>query len=219
MIAHRGASGHAPENSIAAFRIAAGHGPFDRCDGVELDIQATADGEFVVHHDAALPSGEVISEISRSRVRASRLRDGTPVPTLAEALDAIDSLDAYVEVKHLRPADDANLVTILAGRSRGHVAVHAFDHRVIARLHQIAPKLSLGVLSRSYPVDPIHQVLSAGALTLWQEAHLVDEALVVSCRSADISLVAWTVNDAADATRLTRLGVDGLCGNWPERLR
>lgn len=219
VIGHRGASGHAVENSLEAFRIAASPGHPGSCHGVELDLQTTLDGEFVVHHDPALATGELIAATPLSRVCATRLADGSPVPTLAAALAVLARLEVFVEAKTLPPAADAALLALLHAHGPDRSSVHAFDHRVIARLHRADPGLRLGVLSRSYPVDPVQQVRDAGAAMLWQEAYLIDAPLVVACHDAGIALIAWTVNEAAEAQRLAELGVDGLCGNWPARLR
>jgi glycerophosphoryl diester phosphodiesterase len=131
----------------------------------------------------------------------------------------LSGLDVYIEAKSLPPEADALLIEIVRQHpypERLHV--HAFDHRTIRRLHEHAPELSLGVLSSSYPLDPVSQVLMAGAKTLWQEWHLIDEAMVSICRGAGVEVIAWTVNDAAAAARLAAMGVAGLCGNYPERL-
>jgi glycerophosphoryl diester phosphodiesterase len=217
-IGHRGVRSRSVENSLAGFRMAAALGREGRCDGVELDLRTTADGEFVVHHDPVLRSGEVISAVPLSVVRASLLEDGSPVPTLAEALDALDGLEVFIEVKHLPRSTGSALVAQLQARDRA-CHVHAFDHRVIARLRHLDAYLPMGILSCSYPIDPIGQVHDAGASTLWQEAHLIDEALVVKCRRDEVALIAWTVNDATEAARLRKLGVDGMCGDSPERLK
>ncbi|MGH7594380.1 MAG: glycerophosphodiester phosphodiesterase [Gemmatimonadales bacterium] len=219
VIGHRGAPVQSIENSLPAFHAAAALHRRGVCDGVELDIQTTADGKFVVHHDAVLRSGEAISSVPLSTVRASRLADGSPVPTLAEALDALEGVEVFIEAKSLPRAAGSILVAELRARQAPSCHVHAFDHRIIARLRHLDAELLLGVLSQSYPVDPVGQVREAGATTLWQEAHLIDEALVVRCHRADIALVAWTVNDAERAAQLSKLGVDGLCGDWPDRLR
>ena len=219
IIGHRGASGHAIENSLAAFRIAATPGHVARCDGVELDVHVTSDRHFVVHHDPVLSTGEQISQVPLSTVRAIRLADGSPVPTLDEALAVLGALEVFVEAKGL-PADaDAALHDKLRQDHPARRHIHAFDHRIIARLRRIDPEISLGVLSCSYPVDPVAQARQAGAATLWQLAALIDAPLVAACRAAGIALIAWTVNDRDEANRLRSLGVDGLCGNWPERLR
>jgi len=217
-IGHRGVRSRTVENSLAGFRLAAALAREGRCDGVELDLRTTADGEFVVHHDPVLRSGEMISAVPLSVVRARPLEDGSTVPTLAEALEALEGLEIFIEVKRLPRSSGGALVAQLQARDDRACHVHAFDHRVIARLRHLDADLPLGVLSCSYPIDPVGQVHDAGASTLWQEAHLIDEALVVKCRRESVALIAWTVNDAAEAARLRTLGVDGLCGDSPERL-
>ena len=217
-IGHRGVRSRSVENSLAGFRLAAALAREGRCDGAELDLRTTADGEFVVHHDPLLRSGEMISAVPLSVVRARPLEDGSPVPTLAEALEALDGLEIFIEVKRLPRSAGGLLVAQLQARDDRACHVHAFDHRVIARLRHLDADLPMGVLSCSYPIDPIGQVHDAGASTLWQEAHLIDEALVVQCRRESVALIAWTVNDAAEAARLRTLGVDGMCGDSPERL-
>ena len=218
IIGHRGVPAHAMENSLAGFRFAAALSREGACDGVELDLQTTADGAFVVHHDPVLRSGEVISTLPLSTVRASELADGTQVPTLAEALEALDGLDVLIEAKTVPRGAGSALVALLRAQRIAACHVHAFDHRVIARLRHLNADLPLGILSCSYPVDPIGPVRDAGATTLWQDARLIDEALMVRCRRAGIALVAWTVNDVAEAARLIKLGVDGICSDSPERL-
>lgn len=204
---------------MAAFQIAATAGHPARCDGVELDIHTTSDGHFVVHHDPALATGEPISTLSLSRVRAIPLADGSPIPTLAEASAALAGIELFVEAKGLPPGADAALVALLQTRRDATWQVHAFDHRIIARLSRLVDASCLGVLSASYPVDPIAPLHHAGAGTLWQQADLIDAGLVAACHQHGIAIIAWTVNSGEQAAVLMALGVDGLCGNWPERLR
>jgi glycerophosphoryl diester phosphodiesterase len=219
IIGHRGASGHATANSLEAFRIAASPARPSHCDGVEFDLQTTSDGAFVVHHDPVLATGELIAAMPLSRVCATRLPDGSPVPTLGAVLQVLAGLEVFVEAKTLPPEADSPLLALLRAYGPDRSSIHAFDHRIIARLHRADPDVRLGVLSGSYPIDPVRQVRDAGATMLWQEASLIDAPLVAACRQEGIALIAWTVNNAVEGARLAELGVDGLCGNWPERLR
>jgi glycerophosphoryl diester phosphodiesterase len=215
IIAHRGASGHAPENSLEAFRLAAQLG----ADGVELDVHATSDGEIVVFHDEVIPGIGPIREAPVERVRQARLPNGEPIPLLSEVLDAIPALDIWIEVKGLDDRWDASLLGAIERAVRpDRCAVHSFDHRVVARLGGHRPGLRRGVLSASYPLDPAAQLAGTGATVLWQEWHLIDRALVAKLHGAGAQVIAWTVNEPDTATRLRSLGVDGLCGNFPERL-
>lgn len=190
------------------------------CDGIELDFHATRDGELVVHHDPLLPHGGPISGMSASEVADWPLEDGLPAPSLADVLGLGAACDYFLEAKGLPEQADERLLELIASSGfPERIHVHAFDHRVIARLHRKAPGLSLGVLSASVPIDPVTPVLAAGARTLWQAAELIDRDLVERCRDGGLEVIAWTVNDRAEARRLGELGVAGLCGNWPERLR
>jgi glycerophosphoryl diester phosphodiesterase len=215
IIAHRGASACEPENSLAAFRHAIELG----ADGIELDVHSTVDGGLIVHHDFEIPGLGPIGGLPVDRVRAHRLPNGEPVPLLQEALEAIGGHEVWVEVKSLAPQFDGALLALLAGGPAPHrYAVHGFDHRDIARLGAAQAGLERGVLSTSYPLDPISPVRAAGAATLWQEHHLVDRELVDRMHSAGCAVIAWTVDGRRDAARLAALGVDGLCGNSPDEI-
>ena len=216
IIAHRGASGAAYENSLAAFELARAQG----ADGVELDIHATSDGAFLVHHDDAVPGLGVLRDHPHEHFATHRLPNGEPIPTLGQVLETLGAMDLFIEVKQLHPRWDARLLQVMrAGPAPERYAVHAFDHRIIARLGRGAPLLRRGALSASYPIDPVTPLVAAGADTLWQESGLIDAALVEAVHASGRRVIAWTVNDDDEARRLAALGVDGLCGNWPDRLR
>jgi glycerophosphoryl diester phosphodiesterase len=216
IIAHRGASGRAPENSLEAVRLAVEAG----ADGVEIDVHASRDGALVVHHDPALPGLGLIRELDLVRVREYRLSNGEPPPGLEEVLAAAGPLRVWVEVKDLAERWDGRLLeTLDAGPHADRYAVHAFDHGLVARLGAHRPSLPRGVLLRAPPADPGATLRAAGATTLWQEWPTVTESLVRSVHLAGAEVVAWTVNDGLTARALAAMSVDGLCGNWPERLR
>lgn len=215
ILAHRGASGHRYENSLEAFREARNLG----ADGVELDVHLTRDGALVVHHDPDLPGLGSIASLAREQVLQHRLPNGELVPDLQAALVALAGMEVWIELKSLPPSGDTELLKMIDGSPNPMTcAVHSFDHRIVARLGTRRPELRRGVLSASYPVDPCAELIAAGANTLWQEWHLIDTQLVDAIHRMGAKLIAWTVNDTSVARRLAELGVDGLCGNFPERL-
>jgi glycerophosphoryl diester phosphodiesterase len=216
VIAHRGASGYEYENSRAAFRRAV----MLDTDGVELDVHATRDGGIVVHHDPEIPGLGPIAQLSLAEARQVRIRNGEPMPQLCEILDLVGNRDVWVEVKTLPPAFDQRLFDVLdRGPAPDRYAVHSFDHRIVHRLGQARPGLRRGVLLSSYVTEPVSVMLAAGATTLWQEWQQVDQELVNRVHDAGCELIAWTVNELGDLDRMVRLGVDGLCGNYPDRIR
>jgi glycerophosphoryl diester phosphodiesterase len=216
VIAHRGASGHAHENSPAAFRRAAELG----ADGVELDIHTTTDGAFLVHHDAQVSGVGIIGELPLAAFRDYRLPNGEPIPTLADALRLLEGLEVWVEVKTLPPgADSAFLETLDGGPTPARYAIHGFDHRIVARLGDRRPELRRGALLASYLLDTLPVLHGTGADTLWMETHLIDADLVADLHADGMTLIAWTANDEREIRRLVDLGVDGICGNYPDRIR
>ena len=216
IIAHRGASGHAYENSLSSFALAKQL----RADGVELDIHSTLDGVFLVHHDWAVPGVGVIGALPHDAFLAHRLPNGEPIPTLGQVLEELGAFQVWIEVKTLAPQWDARLLQVMkAGPSPEQYAIHGFDHRIIGRIGAQAPLLRRGVLSASYPVDLLAPMAAVGADTLWQEAALIDRAMVETLHGAGKKLIAWTANEPAEIARLTALGIDGICGNYPERIR
>ncbi|HTS89580.1 MAG TPA: glycerophosphodiester phosphodiesterase [Gemmatimonadales bacterium] len=216
VIAHRGASGHAYENSAAAFERAIALG----ADGVELDVHATRDHALLVHHDFEVPGIGPIADLPVAAFDAYRLPNGERIPTLEESLRILAGRRVWVELKTLpASADDHLLAALEQGPSPALYAVHAFDHRIVARLGDRRPELSRGVLLASYLLDILPAIGGTGADTLWMEARLIDGQLVRELHDVGVKLIAWTVNDDRAVRRLAALGVDGLCGNYPDRIR
>jgi glycerophosphoryl diester phosphodiesterase len=210
ILAHRGASAAAPENTLEAFRTAVQMG----ADGVELDVHATADQVILIHHDPILPGVGPIAEHTAAECRAAPGPGGAPVPTLGGALEV------WVEVKALPDSADAALLAALdCGPAPRRYAVHSFDHRIVARLGRLRPTLRRGCLLVARLLAPVAAVQAAGATALWQEASAVDASLVRQAHDAGIEVIVWTVNDAAAAVALAALGVDALCGDAPDLLR
>lgn len=216
VIAHRGASGYEYENSRAAFRRAV----MLDADGVELDVHATEDGAIVVHHDPEIPGFGPIGRLSRAEARQVRIRNGEPLPLLSEVLDLVGDREVYVEIKSLPEAHDGELLEVLdRGPAPARYSVHSFDHRIVRRLGVRRPEVHRGILLSAYLDDPVGAMRAVGATTLWQEWQQVDRDLVNRVHDAGYSIIAWTVNEIGDLERMARLGVDGLCGNYPDRIR
>jgi glycerophosphoryl diester phosphodiesterase len=216
VIAHRGASGYEVENTLAAFRAAAAL----EADAVELDIQETADGAFLVHHGNMVEHHH-ISHCSLREIREHLLPNGEPAPILEEALAVIlPGMMAFVEPKKLSAENDERFLTALDRcPAPQRVAIHAFDHRIVRRLGEARPHLRCGVISSSYPVNPVRCMADADAQILWEEWPFIDAALVEAVHGAGKTLYAWTVNDAERMEQLVRLGVDGVCTDRPDEAR
>jgi glycerophosphoryl diester phosphodiesterase len=215
VIAHRGASRAARENTLGAFRLARALG----ADAVELDVRRTLDGALAVHHDAHLPDGRAVRD-----VLAGELPDH--VPLLAAALDACDGMWVNVEIKNdpSEPAFDPNRrladeVAALAAE-RGdepRILVSSFDLATVDRLRSASGgriRTALLVVQADGEVvrtaaDHGHDALHPGYVTL-------TEAVVAGAREAGLDVNPWTCDDPEWMGRLAVWGVTGICTNVPD---
>jgi glycerophosphoryl diester phosphodiesterase len=241
IVAHRGASRDAPENTLAAFRLAWAQG----ADGVEGDFRLTADGEIVCMHDRdTLRTSGAELVVAESTLAALRALDvgswkaprfaGERVPTLDEVLASVPAgRFVLIEVKcgpEIVPALDRSLTaTALAPRQ---LRVIAFDPAVIAACKARMPEIdaywltgherdeATGRWSNSLAETlPTLARIGADGLDTSVPPEVVDAAFVRALRAARMQVHAWTVDDARTAARLYWLGVDSITTNVPAELR
>lgn len=221
--AHRGASAAAPENTLAAFDLAVRKG----AQGVELDVQRSADGVVVVIHDETVDrttrgSGRVVG------LTAAELQ-AWGVPTLAEVLDLLAPTDLRVNVELKNGIDpypgleeDVEAVVTgsrLATDAPERVLYSSFNHRSLARLAELGTKVPLGVLHVEAMVRPWVYAASFGARALHPMALTVLPEEVARCHEAGIAVHAWTVDDPAAVRALAAAGVDAVITNVPDLAR
>jgi len=222
-IAHRGASGHAPENTMAAFRLAKVLG----ADMIELDLWESADGQLVVLHDASLlRTTGVRGRISRFRLSEIRRLDagawfhphfrGERIPTLKEVA-AIRDIEINIELKGADPQKVLSELLHLGEAPR--ILLSSFDHRLLEQLREIDSSIRLGFL--------VHR---ESEQNIWKEAerlrpfslHLpqqrVRTTFLERARSEGMRVFAYTVNLENTMRRLINAGVDGIFTNYPDRL-
>jgi glycerophosphoryl diester phosphodiesterase len=226
VIAHRGASGTRPENTLAAFRRAEAIGAHM----IELDVQLTRDREVVVIHDWTLSR----TTSGRGRVGSRTLRDlkqldagtwfdrayaGERVPTLGEVLGAV-GLPVNVELK-AQDDDGLEARALEAVRAAGaheRVIFSSFHPESLVRLRRLSETAAIAVLwshRRLAPALALADRVGATALHIRKDATAPAE--VRAALDLGLSIRAWTVNDPAESGRLAALGIDGLFTDFPER--
>jgi glycerophosphoryl diester phosphodiesterase len=226
VIAHRGASRVAPENTLAAFSAARALG----ADGVELDIHRSVDGVLVVHHDAAAPGLGVLAEHSVAEIRAAL----PSAPTLDEALDACEGMFVNIEVKNLPGDPDHDreeraamgVVELLHARAArdqvDDVLVSSFSLQTIDRVHELDSALPTGFLilvgfdphaAADLARDRGHGALHPDVRTLGGSAA---GAVVAHAHDIRLHVNVWTVDAPEEIRRLAAVGVDGIITNVPD---
>lgn len=224
--AHRGASAHKPENTLAAFELAKTAG----ADGIELDVQLDRDGHVVVFHDYDLmrlcERTGTIETLNATERKALRVR-GECVPTLAEVFDMLGDTEVNVELKAPRPGRmnalaHATANVIRQSRRADQVLVSSFDPLTLVQFHRYMPNIALAYLYASDQSLPARRGWVGtwmGASVLHPEHTLCTAQLVKNWHTAGMPVNTWTVDDPVELVRLTKLGVDGVFTNDPDRAR
>jgi glycerophosphoryl diester phosphodiesterase len=228
-IAHRGASGRAPENTLAAFKKAIDIG----VDAVELDLHGTADGEVVVIHDASLDrTTNHRGPVNQATLETIKRADaggwfatefaGEPVPTLTEALECIaEKTVAVLEIKDPLIAE-AVVTKVRETQTLNLTVIISFHTAVLQTVRALEPRIPTGWLigSHNTPVSPeqlCQQLGELGSSLLNVNHQLITAEFAYEVRRRGIALWCWTVDDVVRMREMKAFGVQGITSNYPER--
>jgi len=225
VIAHRGASGSLPENTLPAYRRAVEEG----ADMIEIDLHRTRDGALVVTHDerlAGLGGAGEIADATAAEVRALDAGGGERVPILDEVLDAFgDRIPFNLEIKRGTRADYEGLeaAVLAAVERRGLLPAtlfSSFHDPVLARLRAQSPAARTALLlSVRTARRPLERARALGAEAINPSRHVVSPALIAAAHGEGLSVFVYTVDAEDEMQRLLDQGVDGIFTNHPGRLR
>jgi glycerophosphoryl diester phosphodiesterase len=231
VLAHRGASAYAPENTMAAFRLAIDQG----ADWLELDVQQTKDGHLVVFHDLRMERTTngtgALRDLTLEQVRqldAGRWYgptfEGERVPTFEEVLSLARERNVRIfpEVKdpRLYPGIEERMAAAIGAYGyEDKTIVQSFDMTSLEHLKQINPRLKLAALytaATQLRVDPPSGVSVVGPP--W-EAVTADPSLVRDAHASGRQVVVWSVEGAAAVRPLLDARVDGIITSRPDVVR
>jgi len=232
IFAHRGYSSAYPENTMIAFGKALEAG----CDGIELDVQLSKDGELVVFHDESVDRTTDGSGLVRE-LRLAELREldagatfaggqgRNPIPSLAEYLDLVGGRDIVtnIEIKNAiyrYPGIEERLATMV--RERGmerRVIFSSFNHQSALLIKRLCPGAEIAFIESSWLVGAGAYCSSAGADYLNPRHSFLTAENHEELRGHGIRAQAWTVDGIDELKRLARLGVDSVITNDPAKAR
>lgn len=225
VIAHRGASGERPENTLPAFRLAVAQ----RADMIETDLHRTRDGAIPIAHDASLEPlggrGE-IADATLQQVRALDAGGGERVPLLPEVLDELGAkipFNLELKVGARGPYAGLEAAALAEVERRGLLArtlFSSFYDGVLAELRaqSAAARIAL-LISRRSEHDWARRARELRAEALNPELALVTPELVRAAHGEGLAVYVFTVDPEPEMRRMRDLGVDGLFTNHPARLR
>jgi glycerophosphoryl diester phosphodiesterase len=231
-IAHRGASGHAPENTMAAFRRAVELG----ARFIETDLQITRDARLVAIHDSTLDrttngKGQIhlrtLEEIRGLDAGAwfkdgAKSFEGERVPTLGEILDFATEGDVifYLEIKSGAAwgVEHAVVAALRDRNAEAGVVILSFDPVSLDMVRRLDTTIMTGFLCEHPVGDLVERTVRAGARQLVARGDLITADMVKKAHHAGLQVVAWTINEIEQMQRLIAATVDGIITDYPDRL-
>lgn len=224
-IAHRGASGYAPENTAAAFDLAIAMG----ADAIETDVQVTRDGELVLFHDPTVERTSdgrgPLADYTLAELEQLDLGSwydprfaGERIVTLADFIARwLPRIPGAIEIKDPRAALPAAKALAHEG-VRERVEVTSFHWGALLDVRTVDDRLGLGFLSGRgrFDRDLIDRCVARGFAQVCPHVDDLDPEAVAAAHAAGLNVRAWGISARDQVERLRASGADGATVNWPD---
>lgn len=245
VMAHRGAKGLWPENTLYAFEKAVAMG----VDVLEMDVRGTADGVLVVLHDSTVDrTTDGTGPVTALTLEALRALDagynwsvdggstfpyrgqGITIPTMAEVFAAFPAMPMNIEIKQTDPTLAASLCQMIRDSGMAdRVLVASFHGETIEEFRRECPEvatstsqnevITMFVLSRAFLEGSYDPAAEAAQVPEYRSSvRVLTPRFLDAARHRNLQVHAWTINDVDDMERMLALGVDGIITDYPDRL-
>ena len=217
-IGHRGARGHAPENTLTAIE----QGIALHAHLVEFDVQVTQDGQLVLLHDATLDRTTeghgLVGQHHWNDIKQLRGKDGQPLPLLADALHAASGrTGVMIEIKAEGTAQSI-CRTVQEAQFSGPVIYASFLHDELLAVRREEPQAHTLALIEAIPVNRTAFAKDAQATHVGVAFETLTPSFLKALHDRSLRVFVYTVNEPADIQTAKTMGVDGIISDYPERL-
>ncbi|TKB46686.1 glycerophosphodiester phosphodiesterase [Thalassotalea mangrovi] len=222
VFAHRGASGHEPENTLLAIKRALAM----QVDAIEIDVHLLADGELIVTHDRWLKSQlkplKRIRDLTLAQIKLIDVGKGQAAPTLNEVLECINGeCLVNIELKAERTVIPMMKVMDEAiarwNFQPSQFLFSSFNHHLLFELKTLNSHLNTGALTASCPLDYASFAQRLNAYSVHIDIDFVNQDFVDDAHRRGLKVFVYTVDNEEDIVEMHHLGVDGIFSNYPTR--
>jgi glycerophosphoryl diester phosphodiesterase len=217
-IGHRGAAGHAPENTLASVEKAISLG----VDLVEVDVQRTSDGHLVIIHDKRVDRTTngvgLVSGMSLRRLRELDAGAGQCIPTVEELLQTANGRVGLILELKVKGLAEQVCKSVGLSSFTGQVIYASFMHDEVCSIREAHPGAMTMALFGRFLNAPAMAAQNAKATHIGFSYITVTKSLVETCHQGGLVAFAYTVNDRQDIKNMMSLGVDGVVSDFPDRI-
>jgi len=222
-IAHRGAKGYEPENTLKSFQKALDL----KADGIELDVHLSSDGHIIVIHDETIDrttNGKgLVNTFSLSELKAFLIDGEYQIPTLNEVFDLVDKKCLInIELKGLGTA--AKVVALIeeyiAEKNWNYedFIVSSFDWDLLQETSNLNSNILIGVLTEEDLAKALAfaEVIKARAIN--PDYQLLNAENVKQIQEKGLLVLPWTVDEEEDIQKIKSYNVDGIISDFPDKI-
>ena len=231
--AHRGFSGNYPENSMLAFRKAV---ETEGCDGIELDVHLSKDGEVVIIHDervdrtcvnaTGLVKDMTLEELKKCDISFKFAGQCEPqyIPTLREYFELVKDthIVTNIEIKtsnyEYHGIEQKVYDLIMEYGLKDKIIISSFNHFTIKRMKEVCPDIKCGLLTETWMIDAGAYTKNLGVECLHPIFFNMSGEQFDEVKSNGLEVNVWTVNEESDIRLMIERGVDSIIGNFPDRI-
>ena len=213
IIAHRGASAYAPENTLDSFKKALSMG----ARAIECDVRMSKDKKLVVIHD------ETIDRTTKGKgfVRdfsAEELKKHS-IPELKELLELMKNKDILLLIEIKEPGTEKQVINLLKDeRMETRSAIVSFYPEVIEKAKKLDNKIRAGLIFSRISGKEIETAIKIKADWILPRRSLIDKEIIAEAHDEGIKVYTWTIDDKEEAKKAIELGLDGIASNKPDLL-
>lgn len=222
-IAHRGAKGYEPENTLQAFQKALDL----NADGIELDVHLSVDGHIIVIHDETIDkmtNGQgFVNTLSLPELKSFLIAEKHEIPTLNEVFDLVDK-KCLINIE-LKSKDALQCVSTLIEKyvseknwKYEHFIVSSFDWSALQHVHDLNQNIPIGVLTETDLNLALSFAETIKAKAIHPYYHLLNEKNTREIQEKGFLVLPWTVNIEEDIQKIKNYKVNGIITDFPDKI-
>ncbi|WP_264536003.1 glycerophosphodiester phosphodiesterase [Flavobacterium sp. N1736] len=222
-IAHRGAKGYEPENTLKAFQKALDL----NADGIELDVHLSADGHIIVIHDETIDkmtNGKgFVNTLSLPELKSFLIKEKHQIPTLNEIFDLVNK-KCLINIE-LKSAETFTKVVDLIEEyvseknwNYDHFIISGFDWNALKKVHNLNSNIPIGVLTETDLDLALAFAETIKAKAIHPYYHLLNQENVNHIQKKGFLVLPWTINIDEDIQKIKNYNVDGIISDFPDKI-